>query len=199
MQHLVADVAAVLRHTGAETATIVGHDWGGMVSWQFAFTHPELTERLVILNLPHPRGLMRELATNPRQQENSQYARDFQKPDAHTHLTAEGLAGWVDEDARPRYVEAFQRCDFEAMLNYYKANYPREPYTEDSSPVVKLKMPVLMFHGLDDPYLLHDALNHTWEWLERDLTLVTIPGANHFVQHDASDLVTATMRAWLNR
>ncbi len=199
MQHLVADVAAVLRHTGAETATIVGHDWGGMVSWQFAFTHPELTERLAILNLPHPRGLMRELATNPRQQENSQYARDFQKPDAHIHLSAEGLAGWVDEDARPRYVEAFGRSDFEAMLNYYKANYPREPYTEDSSPVVKLKMPVLMFHGLDDPYLLHDALNHTWEWLERDLTLVTIPGANHFVQHDAADLVTAMMRAWLNR
>lgn len=200
MPLLVSDVAAVLRHTGAETATIVGHDWGGMVAWQFAFAHPELTERLVILNLPHPRGLMRELATNPRQQANSQYARDFQTPGAHERLSAEGLAGWVrDEAARARYVEAFRRSDFEAMLNYYKANYPREPYAEDSSPVVKAKMPVLMFHGLDDPYLLHDALNHTWEWLERDLTLVTIPGAGHFVQHDASQLVTDTMRMWLNR
>jgi len=200
MSHLVGDVAAVLRHTGVEKATIVGHDWGGMVAWQFAFAHPDLTERLVILNLPHPRGLMRELASNPRQQENSQYARDFQTPGAHERLSAEGLAAWVrDDDARERYVEAFRRSDFEAMLNYYKANYPREPYVEDPSPVVKLKMPLLMIHGLDDPYLLHDALNHTWEWLERDLTLVTIPGAGHFVQHDASELVTDTMKMWLNR
>ncbi len=200
MSHLVGDVAAVLRHAGADTVTIVGHDWGGMVAWQFAFAHPELTERLVILNLPHPRGLTRELATNPRQQENSQYARDFQQPDAHERLSAEGLAGWVaDEDARERYAEAFRRSDIEAMLNYYRANYPREPYAEDTSLVVKAQMPVLMFHGLEDPYLLHDALNHTWEWLERDLTLVTIPGAGHFVQHDAMDLVTDTMRAWLNR
>ena len=200
MPHLVADVVAVVRHAGAEQATIVGHDWGGMVAWQTAFAHPELTERLVVLNLPHPRGLMRELATNPRQQENSQYARDFQQPGAHEQLSAEGLAGWVtDEDARAKYVEAFGRSDMEAMLNYYKANYPREPYTEDPAPVVKARMPVLMFHGLDDPYLLHDALNRTWEWLERDLTLVTIPGANHFVQHDAAKLVTDSMRLWLHR
>jgi hypothetical protein len=30
-----------------------------------------------------------------------------------------------------------------------------------------------------------------------DLTLVTVPGAGHFVQQDAADLVTNTMRWWL--
>ena len=38
-----------------------------------------------------------------------------------------------------------------------------------------------------------------WDWMGEDLTLVTIPGASHFVQQDAADLVTRTMRAWLNR
>ena len=110
-----------------------------MVAWQFAMGYPEKTEKLIILNLPHPRGLARELANNPEQQRNSQYARDFQQPGAHTQLTAEGLAAWVtDPDARGRYVEAFERSDFEVMLNYYKANYPREPYVEDTSPVVKV-------------------------------------------------------------
>ncbi len=47
--------------------------------------------------------------------------------------------------------------------------------------------------------MLHGALNGTWEWLEQDLTLVTIPGAQHFVQQDAADLVTRTMVAWLGR
>jgi hypothetical protein len=43
------------------------------------------------------------------------------------------------------------------------------------------------------------ALNDTWNWIDADLTLVTIPTAAHFVQQDASDLVTRTLVAWLNR
>jgi pimeloyl-ACP methyl ester carboxylesterase len=104
-----------------------------------------------------------------------------------------------DPDVRKQYVEAFGRSDFTAMLNYYKRNYPREPYTEDTSPVKKVQCPVLMIHGLGDTALLAPALNGTWDWVEKDLTITTIPGAGHFVQADAPDLVTRTMRAWLMR
>ncbi len=107
LNHL-ADIAAVIQHTGEESATIVGHDWGGAVAWSFALTHPEMTDKLVILNLPHPNGLARELRTNPQQYENSAYARTFQEkdPDDPTVLfgrpmTPETLAFWVtDPDAR---------------------------------------------------------------------------------------------------
>ncbi|MFO1502020.1 MAG: hypothetical protein U1G07_27215 [Verrucomicrobiota bacterium] len=62
------------------------------------------------------------------------YAREFQRAGAHTNLTAESLALWgQDPLARARYVEAFRRSDFQAMLNYYKRNYPREPYRGDHS------------------------------------------------------------------
>ncbi|MCH8290386.1 alpha/beta hydrolase [Candidatus Poribacteria bacterium] len=200
MRLLVGDVAAVIHHLGKNRAVIVGHDWGGAVAWQFAMNLPDMTEKLIILNLPHFRGLMRELAHNPEQQKNSQYARTFQEEDAHKTLTAEALAAWVTEEAaRKKYIEAFRRSDFEAMLNYYRQNYPREPYVEDTSPIVKVKVPVLMFHGLKDPYLLHQALNGTWEWIDNELTLVTIPGASHFVHRDAAESVTRTMKMWLAR
>jgi pimeloyl-ACP methyl ester carboxylesterase len=197
---LVGDVLAVIKSLGKDKAIIAGHDWGGMVAWQVALNFPQATEKLIILNLPHPRGLARELANNPAQQKNSQYARNFQQPDAASKLTAEGLAFWVkDPEARKKYVEAFKRSDFEAMLNYYKRNYPREPYVEDKSPVVKTQMPVLMIHGLGDTALLSGALNNTWDWMGQDLTLVTIPGSSHFVQQDASELVSKSMRMWLLR
>jgi epoxide hydrolase 4 len=199
MDKLVGDVDAVLRHFGRDRATIVGHDWGGMVAWTFAMTHPDQTERLVILNLPHPKGLMRELANNPDQQKNSQYARNFQQPDAASKLRPELLAAWViDPNAREKYVEAFRRSSIEAMLNYYKANYPREPY-DALQEFPKVKCPVLMFHGLKDQALLPAALNGTWEWLERDLTLITLPNAGHFVQHDAAQTVTKSMVRWLTQ
>ncbi|MBK8313014.1 MAG: alpha/beta hydrolase [Acidobacteria bacterium] len=200
MKFLVGDVAAVIKHLGREKAIVVGHDWGGAVAWSTAMMMPQIVDKLIILNLPHLRGLSRELANNPQQQKNSQYARNFQKEDAHKMLKAEQIAGWVkDPEARKKYIEAFNRSDFEAMLNFYKQNYPREPYKEDTSPLIKVKAPVLMIHGLGDTALLPGALNNTWDWLEKDLTLVTIPGASHFVQQDASEMVTRSIRMWLSR
>ncbi len=197
---LVSDVAAVIRDMGEKKAVIVGHDWGGMVAWQFAMTKPEMTDRLAVLNLPHPKGLNRELANNPDQQRNSQYARNFQQPDAHKQLDAERLIRWVKGEAkRAKYIEAMKRSDFESMLNYYKRNYPRPPYKEDTSEPVRLNMPVLLIHGLDDWALLPGALNQTWEWLDGDLTLVTVPGAGHFVHHDKPDFINRTLKMWLMR
>jgi pimeloyl-ACP methyl ester carboxylesterase len=207
MRLLVGDVAAVIRHLGRDKATIVGHDWGGVVAWQVAMFLPQMTERLIILNLPHPNGLIRELRTNKDQIANSNYARNFQTK-SHTDptiffgrpMTAETMSGWVrDAAARARYVEAFGRSDFEAMLNYYKRNYPRGA-GDDAPPapeLPKVTVPVLMFHGLADTALNAEGLSGTWNWLEKDLTLVTVPGAGHFVQQDAADLVTSTMRWWL--
>lgn len=207
MRLLVADVAAVIRQLGRDRATIVGHDWGGMVAWQFAMTEPAMTERLVVLNLPHPSGLFRELKSNPEQIANSEYARTFQRGSPADPavffgrpMTPETLAGWVtDAAARKRYVEAFTRSDFTAMLNFYKANYPKGsgPDTPALPPLPKVKVPVLMFHGLDDRALHRDGLAGTWDWLEKDLTLVTVPGVGHFVQQDAAELVTTTMKWWL--
>ncbi|MSR57077.1 MAG: alpha/beta hydrolase [Planctomycetaceae bacterium] len=199
MDKLVGDVAAVVKHFQREQATIVGHDWGGAVAWSFAMAHPEQTERLIVLNLPHPKGLSRELANNPQQQKNSAYARAFQQPGAAALLKPELLVFWVKEpDARQVYVEAMKRSSMEGMLNYYKANYPKEPYVDDRE-FPPVKCPVMLIHGLDDAYLLPGALNDTWKWVEKDLTLVTVPKAGHFVHRDAPEFVTQTMLRWLPR
>jgi epoxide hydrolase 4 len=205
MRLLVGDIAAVIKHLGKDKATIVGHDWGGAVAWQFALNLPQMTENLIICNLPHPNGLARELRSNPDQIKNSEYARNFQAKSADDPtvffgmpMTPQVMSGWVkDPAARAHYVEAFERSDREAMLNYYKQNYPKAPYTEDSSAVVKVKAPVLLIHGLNDTALLPGMLNNTWQWLDNTLTLFTIPGVGHFVQNDAPDLVSSTMSSWL--
>ncbi len=226
MQLLIGDVAAVIKHFGQEKAVIIGHDWGGAISWALAMLRPELVERLVILNVAHPSALRREIINNPSQKRSSQYARDFQEPDAHRQLAkifqdnnllmeyqAEGgsLAGmgdaellslWVkDPQARKRYIEAFEKSDIEAMLNYYKRNYPKQDSSEGKEirPLPKIKVPVLIIFGLKDMAILPSTLNNTWEYCEQDMTLVTIPDSGHFVQQDAADLVTRTIKMWLGR
>ena len=194
---LAGDVAAVIRDLGYERATIVGHDWGGGIAWTFASLYPEMTERLVVLQTPHPRGLLRELRTDPAQQAASGYARNFQeKTAAEVGLTPTGLAALEsDPVARARYVEAYERSDLDAMLDYYKANYPRAPY--DDIPLPNIKAPTLVIHGLADPFLLAACHDGTYQWVDAQLTFVAVPGVNHFIQQQASALVTSTIRDWL--
>lgn len=201
MPNLVGDVAAVIKAEGAKDAVVVGHDWGAAIAWNVEFTHPELVNKLVILSVPHPAGMARELATNKDQQANSQYARNFQKEGSEKNLTAEGLAGWVkDPKEKPGYVEAFKRSDFAAMMNYYRANYPRgvgeSAAAAPSYP--KIKVPVLVIHGMKDRAL--NAAGHagTWNYVDADTTILMIPNADHFVQHDAEALVDRTIKDWLN-
>jgi len=56
---------------------------------------------------------------------------------------------------------------------------------------------VVMIHGLKDVALLPGALNDTWLWIDNEFTLVTLPDAGHFVQHDAADLVAGRVVRWL--
>ncbi|MCK9274695.1 MAG: alpha/beta hydrolase [Syntrophales bacterium] len=226
MHLLVGDVAAVIGHFNEKKAIIVGHDWGGAISWAFGILKPEMVDRLIIMNVAHPLCLAREIANNPIQRKHSQYARDFQKHDAHLNIAkifmennllveydinadslkgkndAEILSLWVsDPEVRKSYIEAFNRSDVKAMLNYYKRNYPaKDEFPEKlAKSLPKIKAPLLVIFGLKDTAILPAALNGTWEYCEKDMTLVTIPDSGHFVQQDAADLVTRSVMMWLSR
>jgi len=45
--------------------------------------------------------------------------------------------------------------------------------------------------------LLPGAMNGTWNWVERDLTLITMPASGHFVRQNEAELVTKKMVKWL--
>lgn len=203
MAKLIGDIQAVIKAEGRDKAIVIGHDWGAAQAWAFEFAHPEMVEKLIILSVPHPTAFAHELATNPKQFQNSQYARNFQMEGSETKLTAEGLAGWVKDPAeKAKYVEAFKRSDFAAMMNYYRANYPsgsNAPKADAPPPQnPPINVPVLVIHGMKDTALLSSGHSGTWDYVTKDTTILMIPDASHFVQHDAADLVNKTIRGWLD-
>lgn len=193
---LVEDVAAVIAAEGEQKAVIVGHDWGAFISWRVALTRPDLVDKLVIMSVPHPANMGRQLQAAP---ENSNYARNFQREGSENMLTAEGLAGWVqDPEQKAKYVEAFSKSSFAAMMNYYRANYPSGDAPPAPETFPKIDVPVLVIHGMQDQALLSMGHNDTWEHVSKDTSVLMIPDAGHFVQRDAADLVNATIRSWLD-
>lgn len=201
MPKLVADVEAVIASEGRQKATVVGHDWGAAIAWNYAFAHMDRLDNLIILSVPHPAQFSRQLSSNPA---NSDYARNFQKEGSENTLTAEGLARFVagrDATLKAQYIEAFSRSSFAAMMNYYRANYPvgnNALSTILPANYPKIAVPLLVIHGMKDTALLSLGHNDTWDQASQDTTLLMIPTAGHFVQHDAADLVNKTIRSWLD-
>jgi pimeloyl-ACP methyl ester carboxylesterase len=203
MPHLMADIEAVINDLGVSSVTLVGHDWGGVISWQFAMHYPQLVNKLVICNLTHPNGYktVRRNATT-EQKANTNYITQFQTPGFEDQLTPEvftGIsAGDVSDEVRERYLNAFSQSSAKGMLDYYRAAYKDlsgEPGGDEDLP--QLSMPVLQFHGLKDKAVDKDGLRDTWNWIDADYTLVTLPDTDHWVQREAADMVSNTMLWWL--
>jgi pimeloyl-ACP methyl ester carboxylesterase len=163
-----------------------------------------MLDNLIVLSTPHPQLFMREMQTNPAQQASSQYARNFQKEGSEASMTAEGLTRRIQDPAlKEKYIEAFKRSSFTAMMNYYRANYPREvgpgakrPFVPESP--APINVPLLVIHGMKDTALLAAGHSGTWDKAAMDSTVMMIPNAGHFVQFDAPDLVNTTIRNWLD-
>jgi len=194
MEQLTADVAAVIWNEGQTSAVIVGHDWGGATAWNFAASFPDMADRLVIINAPHPKAMAQELARpGSAQRASLAYADEFRKPGSDANFNPESLAMFMsrgDDDTFNRYLEAFQATSIDAAMNYYRAN-------SDRNGASGIQAPVLQFHGLDDPALLTAAVNRTWEHLTSAWTLVTVPNAGHWPHHDHPDLISTTIADWL--
>lgn len=88
MPYLVEDIRALAEHLGYKRFTLIAHDWGGIIAWNFAIVHPDMLDKLIIINAPHPTIFDRELKHNPAQQQASSYAQMFRDSRAKTILSA---------------------------------------------------------------------------------------------------------------
>jgi pimeloyl-ACP methyl ester carboxylesterase len=199
---LVGDVIALIDHFGREKTILLGHDWGAAIAQQVACRHPDRVERLILLNMPHLNGLRRELATNPRQQKASAYARLLQNEIPLGPYDLDTFQRQMTGGGRGRglsmTLDVLRKSDWTALLNYYRANYPRPPYRFDgASPRSIITTPTLILFGLEDPYVLADGLRDNGRWFADGFKVVTVPHAGHWVHFDESDLVAGTILLWL--
>jgi pimeloyl-ACP methyl ester carboxylesterase len=208
LEALLGDVVGLIRHAGAGRAAVVGHDWGGLLAWFLAAFHPEVVERLVILNAPHPAALARE-AGRPAQLLKSWYIFFFQLPLLPEILMRAGDFALVGrmlrrEPVRPGtfgdaevrlYKQALARPGaLTAAINYYRANFRRGRRPDPR--VRAIRAPTLVVWGERDPHLGPWFLDGLEEWVP-DLRVRRLPGASHWVQNDAPEAVNRLLLDFL--
>ncbi|HNN14672.1 MAG TPA: alpha/beta hydrolase [Anaerolineales bacterium] len=195
VEKLVKDVAALIKHLGRKQAVIVGHDAGAWLAWHFAALHPELTERLIILSVPHPNAMCEELAEHGAQHRASEYARKMQKDGAKPMFRTWQISLLLDRAAFPLYLAADRGTDPEAITSFYQFNYPREPYALDET-LPLIEAPTLVIHGKRDRFLLASGHEHNARWLKHEPKTVMLD-ADHFVHQEKPDDVNKIILDWL--
>jgi len=211
MDHLLADVAALIDASEAESVLLIAHDWGGAIAWNFALRGIRPLERFIVMNIPHPKLFLKGLFTLP-QFLRSWYMFFFQIPWLPEKFL--GMQGakrighaftkmavhrdrFPDELLDKYRQNALQPGALTAMLNYYRASFRdlkgAKAARTSSGP---LQTPTLMIWGEQDTALGKELTTGTDEWVS-DLTLRYIPDSSHWVQQDTPDVVNTMMEAWL--
>lgn len=205
MSSLIADVVSVIDHFSKNGATIIANDWGGAIGWYVAMYYPDKVNAFIACNIPHPTVFKNYLNKNPS---TGNYTSDLIADDALKNYTPDRLieVANVPDSLRSIYKEAFQRTDIGAILNYYKANYPKPTKqsnrSNEENPINqqiqnKLKCKVLMIHGMKDKAFPSGTLNGNWEYTDEDFTLFTIKNGGHFIQREKPELVYRIIKLWL--
>lgn len=211
MPTLVRDIAGLVRGLGQEKAIIVGHDWGGVLAWAFAINYPEMTERLIVMNAPHPAAMLRELRTL-KQLRKSWYMFFFQLPWLPEYLLLRNNANEIGRMLRGAAVQkaVFPRSEtvkyqqamskpgaMTAALNYYRQAFRRGPWRYARGNL-HVRVPTLLIWGEQDIALGIELTMGLEQWVDH-IEIKRIPDSGHWVQQEQPDQVNQYILEFLQR
>ena len=217
-QHMIEDLRALVEdHFGRKKFILVGHDWGGVVAYPFVSMHPDLVEKLVIINAPHPNVFGKLLSKNKDQQSSSQYVLFFRSKNAEGALSANNYQNLFnvvvtsemkfDDDDRQMYRDAWsQPGALTGGLNYYRAGGLRPPSQGENiselageelvTNIVIIKVPTLVIWAEKDTALTVHNLEGLDEFVP-DLTIKRIPEGSHWIINEQPDKINSLIRDFI--
>jgi len=202
---LIADAIEIVAASGHDGRRfhLVGHDWGGQVSWGVANAHPGRLASLTILSRPHPSSFQRALAKpDGDQKHRSRHHRAFLDAETGKMLLADnarrlrdGLFGQgVPQAALEAHLSVLGNpAALEAALAWYRAN---KGLAGDFGAI---NVPTLYVWGDADATVGPDAAHGTGEFISAAYAMEVLPGVGHFVMDQAPAKATALMLAHMKK
>jgi pimeloyl-ACP methyl ester carboxylesterase len=215
---LVDDILALADALKLERFALVGHDWGGAISWAAALRGDPRLTRLAIVNAPHPLIFQKSLIEDADQRAASQYITAFRTPAFEQAVEAMGYQAFfeksfskhvdlsiIPEEEKRQYVADWsQPGALTAMLNWYRGSKLVVPPPGVTVPLPdfllrafpKVKVPTLVVWGMRDAALLPLQLDGL-DALVEELRIVRLPDAGHFAPWEAPADVAAALAPFL--
>ena len=204
---LVADVLGLIDDLGVAKASVVGHDWGGIVAWAAIARHPERFDRAILLNAPHPSAMIREVRGNPRQLLKSWYTLAFQVPKVPEALLHRrdfrALERGLISSSRPgtfapEVIAEYKRAWAEpgaltSMIHWYRAAFRDRAKSPDEA---LIRVPTLILWGAKDAFLGPGIARSSYA-LCRSARIEWFDEATHWIHHEEPERVDRLLLEFL--
>ena len=213
IEKIVNDIVELIHVLGYEKATIAGHDWGGIISWSIAMMAPDVVEKLIILNAPHPGVYSKHMSKNLKQILRSWYIFFFLikgipelilSSSNYKILKSSILKSSVRKESFTEkdietYVSSWKSGGVSGGINYYRANLSLRYWSNSNSvSFPKIKVPVFQIWAEDDIFLGKELTENTQEFIDAPYRLHLIPNCGHWLQQEASAEVNRIMIKFLD-
>ena len=181
---LTSDALGLTDALRYEKFHLVGHDWGGQLSWLIAASKPQRLLSLSVLSRPHPAAFARAMAEDAQQATRSGHHRAFREADAAKRMREANLRPLrqaLDRQGVPA-VDVEVYCNalmdegaIEGAMNWYRAT------GFNGGNVPPVTVPTLYVWGSDDATVGRRAAELTAEYVKGPYRFEEIAGAGHFV------------------
>ena len=207
IKSLTKDVRGLIRALGERSATVVGHDWGGIIALQFPIDYPRACERLIVMNAPLIRSRYWQRDNYP----NNQYALAMHVPilakrrmwgdvDAAVRQILRGASAggdaWTDEDFEEFAGALQQPGALDAAMKYYRNIYWPDWFLTWPDRNERINCPTQFIWGAKDPAVRLEFMDEAAAQVNHLRTHI-VQEAGHWVQQEQPAEVTAAMLAFL--
>ena len=195
------EIAAAAGYDG-KRFHLVGHDWGGQVSWGVADKHPGRLSSLTILSRPHPTAFAEALALpDGEQKRRSGHHTAFLDPGAGPRLlsndcewlrTRLGKSGVPADKIEAHLSVLGNPAAMEAALAWYRARGERQP-------IKPTEVPTLYLWGDADDTVGRAAAEGTGRFIAAPYRFEILPGVGHYAADQVPERVNELLLVHLAR
>ena len=202
-----SDQVALLDALEIETASVIGHDWGGWTSFLLGIDHADRIERMVVCNSPHPwprveprsvlevwRSWYAVVNATPLGKWVAQTTRIPELILSRGNVGdpfAEGIELYLQQFDEPARADASMKL-YRYYLRIFASGVRGGGYRDK-----RLTVPTLLLFGTADRYV-SSRLMPGFESHADDMELELVEGSGHFIVNEKPELVARRALAFLS-
>lgn len=198
---IVHDIEQLIRYLKLNKIYLVGHDWGGIVSWYLAALFPKLIRRVIILNAPHPLIYQKLYQNDPDQKKMTGYIDLLKSTEGEDKIRQDNFkwlrsafgrsAGLEFSDEKwAGYLDSWKK-GLRGPINYYKAN--RVDSFGQTKELTQIQTPTMILWGEKDSALSLKNLEGITSYVPHS-RIKRFAHASHFINHEMAPLILGEIR-----
>ncbi len=204
-EQMIGDMLALIDALGLQQMDVVGHDWGGFISWELALNVPERFRRHLVISTGNSSASLTMPQSAEEVKANWYMYLNTQAAAAALYAANDGeFFKKILMPTHPEIDEVWSRLQdpqqMIGMLNWDRGNNVADYYLAAITgqiPARRCQVPTLGIWSSSDAYLWETQMTDSSQSMDAEWRYQRIDGGSHWVMLDHPQPVNELMLEWL--